>query len=79
MKLHLGCGEKFLKGFIHDDIDKKDHINSLEKHLINAGLENIRSYNHVMPLGFDDYSMAIIPFKDPSGIQISLNIEATKR
>ena len=31
MKLHLGCGEKFLKGFIHDDIDKKAIINSDRK------------------------------------------------
>ena len=31
-----------------------------------------------MPKGYDDYSMAYIPYKDPNGIQISLNIEANK-
>ncbi len=181
MKLHLGCGGKFLEGFIHVDMDEKDHIdfpntdlrslpfesntvdliyscgnleyydqeeipivlkewcrvmkqgsiirlsvpnfdsiinvyqnngknifgegilgpifgkwklsngkyiyhktvfdfNSLEKHLTNVGFGNIRRYNHddVMPVGYDYYSMAYIPYKDPNGIQISLNIEANK-
>ena len=56
------------------------NFNSLEKHLTNAGSGNIRRYNHddVMSKGYDDYSMAYIPYKDPNGIQISLNIEANK-
>tara|TARA_X000000950_G_scaffold38655_2_gene41269 strand:+ start:1916 stop:2206 length:291 start_codon:yes stop_codon:yes gene_type:complete len=37
------------------------NFDSLEKDLINAGLENIRRYNHnnVMHKGFNDYSMAM--------------------
>ena len=26
MKLHLGCGDKYLEGFIHCDIRKYEHI-----------------------------------------------------
>jgi len=34
MKLHLGCGKRYLEGFIHIDLDDHDHINyksSIEK------------------------------------------------
>jgi len=26
LKLHLGCGERYLEGFVHIDIDDKEHI-----------------------------------------------------
>ena len=26
MKLHLGCGERYLEGFTHVDLAKYDHI-----------------------------------------------------
>lgn len=48
MKLHLGCGKRFLPGFIHIDIEKFDHVDFLspmhDLHAItNASVEEIYS------------------------------------
>jgi predicted SAM-dependent methyltransferase len=53
---------------------------SLEKILHAAGFNNVRTYNweEVLPEGYDDYSMAYVPYKDKSGIQMSLNVECIK-
>jgi len=55
-------------------------FHSLEKLLNLAGFENVRAYDweEVLPPDYDDYSMAYMPYKDKSGIQMSLNIECTK-
>jgi predicted SAM-dependent methyltransferase len=31
MKLHLGCGKRFLKGFVHVDIEKFSHVDFVSK------------------------------------------------
>ncbi len=35
MKLHLGCGKRFLPGFVHVDIQSFDHVNFV------AGIDNL--------------------------------------
>ena len=56
---------------------------SLKRFLESVGFKNVKRYNVVeffktLPKGYDDQSFAFIPHKDPTGILISLNVEATK-
>ena len=53
---------------------------SLSKILEKSGFKNIKKYNwkNVLPLDYDDYSKAYIPYKDENGLQMMLNIECNK-
>ena len=53
---------------------------SLSNILTESGFKNIKKYNwkDVLPEGYDDYSRAYMPYKDESGLQMSLNIECIK-
>jgi len=58
-------------------------FNSLKKLLESVGFKNVKRYDVVeffktLPKGYDDQSFAFIPHKDPTGILISLNVEAKK-
>lgn len=56
-----------------------DYI-SLKSLLKQHGFKKIEEFNphKVFPKGYDDYSMAYVPYKHRSGIPISLNLEAIK-
>ena len=54
--------------------------NSLKKLLNDNGFVDYKKYDwwDVLPSYYDDYSMAYVPYKDTTGIQMCLNIECVK-
>ena len=57
--------------------DFKSLKNLLEKN----GFKNVKKYDwqKTVHKDYDDYSQAYVPHMDKKGIQISLNLEATKK
>tara|TARA_A100001515_G_scaffold143839_1_gene146110 strand:- start:11961 stop:12515 length:555 start_codon:yes stop_codon:yes gene_type:complete len=53
---------------------------SLEKLLERAGFKNVKKYDaeKILPVGYDDYSLAYVPHMDRTGIQMHLNVECEK-
>jgi len=53
---------------------------NLKKVLEKAGFINVKRYDwkKFFPKGYDDYSAAYVPHKDPNGIALGLNVTAEK-
>ena len=64
MKLHLGCGKRYIPGYVHVDAVDYPHVDQVSS-IDNAGV--------------DDFSQAYIPHRDKErGVLISLNVECTR-
>ena len=65
MKLHLGCGDKFLEGFLHVDIDEKanEYIKTLQV-----------NQRRIPTIVFDDGSFLV----EPTDIELENKLKSLK-
>lgn len=55
MKLHLGCGSRYLEGFVHIDIDSQEHIDFPNTNISNLNMIEDNSVDLIYTCGSFEY------------------------